>query len=67
MTVSAAQIREARKLLRRSSASVARRSSVGFSIVLQAQLDAEALRAIEQSLVRAGVEFTADSVRLKRV
>lgn len=66
MTITATQIREARRLLRRSSAALSGQAGVGFSIVLKAQLDAEigsvdtlALRAIEQALVRAGVRFTA--------
>lgn len=67
MILTAAQIREARRLLRRSSATLSSQAGVGFSIVLKAQLDAEigsvdtlALRAIERALVRSGVQFTAD-------
>lgn len=73
MTITAAQIREARRLLRRSSFYLSRLSRVEFTVVLKAQLDAdigsvkpEAVRAIERSLVKAGIEFTADSVRLKK-
>jgi hypothetical protein len=67
MTITAAQIREARRLLRRSSATLAMKAGVGFEVILKAQLDAEigsissdALRVIEQSLVRSGMRFTAD-------
>ncbi len=67
MTVTAAQVREARRLLRRSSATLSAQAGVGFSIVLKAQRDAEigsvdsfGLRAIEEVLVRAGIRFTAD-------
>ena len=74
MTITAAQIREARRLLRRSSAALSGQAGVGFSVVLQAQLDAEissvrpdALLAIEHTLVRSGVSFTADGgVNLRR-
>ena len=74
MTITAAQIREARRLLRRSSAALSGQAGVGFSVVLQAQLDAEissvrpdALLAIKQTLVRSGVSFTADGgVNLRR-
>ena len=66
MTITAAQIREARRLLRRSSAALSNQAGVGFSVVLKAQLDAEigsvdslALRAIEGALTRSGVRFTA--------
>ncbi|MGI4764274.1 MAG: hypothetical protein ACRYGP_04295 [Janthinobacterium lividum] len=66
MTVTAAQIREARRLLRRSSATLAMKAGVGFYLVLKAQLDAEigsvdtlALRAIEEALTRSGIRFTA--------
>ena len=66
MTITAAQIREARRLLRRSSAALSAQAGVGFSIVLQAQLDAGigsvdtlALRAIEAALTRSGIRFTA--------
>ena len=65
MTISAAQIREARRLLRRSSAVLSGQAGVCFSIVLKAQLDAEvgsvdslALRAIEEVLTRSGIRFT---------
>ena len=68
MSISAAQIREARKLLRRSSAWLCRQSDVEFTVVLKAQLDTEivsidreAVRAIERVLTRAGVEFVGDS------
>ena len=64
MTVTAAQIREARRLLRRSSARLAMTSGVGFDLVLKAQLDAEigsvdpgALDVIKQTLTRAGIDF----------
>lgn len=67
MRITAAQIREARRLLRRSSAALSARAGVGFSVMLQAQLDAEissvdtlALQAIREALKRAGVELTAD-------
>ena len=66
MTITAAQIREARRLLRRSSAVLSGQAGVCFSVVLKAQLDAEvgsvdslALRAIEEVLTRSGVRFTA--------
>ncbi len=66
MTITAAQIREARRLLRRSSAMLSGQAGVGFSVVLKAQLDAEigsvdslALRAIKEALTRSGVRFTA--------
>ena len=66
MTITAAQIREARRLLRRSSAALSAQAGVGFSTVLQAQLDARigsvdtlALRAIEAALTRSGIRFTA--------
>ncbi len=66
MTLTAAQIREARRLLRRSSAVLSGQAGVCFSIVLKAQLDGEigsvdtrALRAIEEALTRSGVRFTA--------
>ena len=72
MTVSAAQIREARRLLRRSSAWVCRQSGVEFTVVLKAQLDADvaspdlaALGAIEQRLTNAGVDFIGDSAILR--
>ncbi len=65
MTISAAQIREARRLLRRSSAVLSGQAGVCFSVVLKAQLDAEvgsvdslALRAIEEVLTRSGIRFT---------
>lgn len=71
--ITAAQIREARRLLRRSSAAVAMRSGVQFALVLKAQVDAEigavgfgALQAIERALVRSGVEFTPTSVHLRK-
>ena len=78
MTISAAQIREARRLLRRSSAWLCRQSDVEFRVVLKAQLDAEialidreAIRAIERVLTRAGVEFVENSggagVRLRKM
>ena len=74
MTITAAQIREARRLLRRSSAVLSGQAGVCFSIVLKAQLDAEigsvdslALRAIEKALTRSGVRFTAGGgVTLRR-
>lgn len=66
MTITAAQIREARRLLRRSSAALSAQAGVGFSTVLQAQLDAGigsvdtlTLRAIEAALTRSGIRFTA--------
>ncbi len=66
MTITATQIREARRLLRRSSAALSGQAGVCFSVVLKAQLDAEvgsvdsrALRAIEEALTRSGVRFTA--------
>ncbi len=72
MTISAAQIREARRLLRRTSSWVAKLSGVGSNVVLLAQRDAEisavdpgALRAIQQALAKAGVDFTAGGVRLR--
>ena len=72
MTISAAQIREARRLLGRKSTWICKQSAVEFRMVLKAQIDAEigsvdpgALCAIKQALVKAGVEFTADGVRLR--
>ena len=66
MTITSAQIREARRLLRRSSAALSSQAGVGFSLVLKAQLDAEigsvdtlALQAIKEALKRSGVRFTA--------
>ncbi len=66
MTITAAQIREARRLLRRSSAVLSGQAGVCFSIVLKAQLDDEigsvdslALRAIEEALTRSGIRFSA--------
>ena len=66
MTITAAQIREARRLLRRSSAALSNQAGVGFSVVLKAQLDAEigsvdslTLQAIKGALTRSGVRFTA--------
>ena len=66
MTITAAQIREARRLLRRSSAVLSGQAGVCFSIVLKAQLDAEigsvdslALRAVEEALTRSGIRFSA--------
>ena len=68
MTISAAQIREARKLLRRSSAWLCKQSNVEFTVVLKAQNDADSssvhpedLCAIERVLTRAGVEFVKNS------
>lgn len=67
MTITAAQIREGRRLLRRSSAVLSGQAGVCFSIVLKAQLDTEigsvdslALRAIEEALTRSGIRFSAD-------
>ncbi|RYC31374.1 hypothetical protein D3273_13370 [Lichenibacterium minor] len=66
MTITAAQIRGGRRLLRRSSATLSAQAGVGFSVVLKAQLDAEigsvdtfSLRAIEEALTRSGVRLTA--------
>ena len=74
MTITAVQIREARRLLRRSSAALSSQAGVGFSLVLKAQIDAEiasvdtlALRAIEGALKKSGVRFAADGgVSLRR-
>ena len=72
MTITAAQVRHARKLLRRSSAALSRQAGVGFALVLRAQLDAEigsvdrgALAALKRALEQSGVEFTAGDVRIK--
>ena len=78
MTISAAQIREARRLLERKSPWLSKVSGVEFVVVLQAQHDDEsasvdpaAVHAIEQALVKAGVEFIAENgggpgVRLRK-
>lgn len=73
MSISAAQIREARRLLRRSSAWLCRQSDVEFTLVLKAQLDADiasldlaALEAIERVLTKAGVDFPGDSAFLRK-
>ena len=67
MTITAAQIREARRLLRRSSAVLSGQAGVCFSVVLKAQIDAEVgsvdslalrVRAIEEVLTRSGIRFT---------
>ena len=74
VTISAAQIREARRLLDRKSPWLSKVSGIEFVVVLKAQHDDEsasvdpaAVHAIEQALVRAGVEFTVDGVRLRKV
>ena len=75
MTISAAQIRKARRLLRRSSAALSGQAGACFSVVLKAQLDVEigsvdslALRAIEEVLTRSGVRLTTGgSVTLRKM
>ena len=68
MTISAAQIREARRLLKRRSPWLSKVADVHFGVVLKAQNDAEIasvhpedFHAIERVLTRAGVEFVENS------
>ena len=72
MTITAAQIREARRLLRRSSVWLSCVSGARFDVVQRAQLDAEigfvdpdAVRALKRALERSGVDFTPAGVRLR--
>lgn len=74
VTISAAQIREARRLLGRKSTWICKQSGVEFGTVLKAQIEADMgsvdprdLKAIERALTRAGAKFTADGVRLRKV
>ena len=74
MTITAAQIRSARALLRWTAPTITKRSMVAFATVLNAQLDAEVhsvsvtdLRTLRATFEKAGVEFTADGgVQLRK-
>ena len=68
MTISAAQIREARRLLGRKSTWICKQSGVEFGTVLKAQIEADIgsvdprdLKAIERALTRAGAQFIAEN------